>query len=65
MIAPRLKLIDAEALAVHFKVAVGSIRRWASEDEWTSYGTRRHRLWSLYDAQHSYEKRYPEEGSSC
>lgn len=56
---PRLRLLDTEAIALHYKVAPGSIRRWASEDGWHRYGTRRHRLWSLADAQASYERRQP------
>jgi hypothetical protein len=54
---PLLILTDTEALAVHHGVAPGTIRRWASEDRWTPYGTRRHRLWSMDDAQASARKR--------
>lgn len=66
MMKQRLRLLDTEAIAVHYKVAPGSIRRWASEDVWHRYGTRRHRLWSLDEAQMSYERRQPpKEGESC
>lgn len=57
MIKARLRLIDTEAIALHFKVAPGTVRRWASEDGWHPYGTRRFRLWSLADAQRSADKR--------
>lgn len=63
MIKPRLRLLDTEAIAVHYGVAPGSIRRWASQDGWHRYGTRRHRLWSLADAQASAEKRRAEDQS--
>jgi 23S rRNA G2445 N2-methylase RlmL len=66
VIRPRLRLLDTEALAHHHKVAPGTIRRWASEDHWHPYGTRRFRLWSMADAQRSAEKRQPpNEGSDC
>lgn len=54
---PRLRLVDTEALAVHYGVAPGTIRRWASEDRWHPYGTRRFRTWSMTDAQQSWETR--------
>jgi hypothetical protein len=56
---PRLRLLDTEAIALHYKVARGSVSRWASEDRWHPYGTRRRRLWDLAEAQASYEKRHP------
>jgi uncharacterized protein YjcR len=54
----RLVLLDTEAIAHHFKVAPGTIRRWASQDQWHPYGTRRHRTWSLWEAQASWEHRH-------
>lgn len=57
VIKPRLRLVDTEALAVHFKVAPGTIRRWASQDRWHPYGTRAGRLWNITSAQRSYDKR--------
>ena len=57
MIKPRLRLLDTEAIAHHFQVAPGTIRRWASEDGWHPYGTRKARLWSLADAQASHDRR--------
>lgn len=57
MTKPRLRLLDTEAIAVHYRVAPGTIRRWACQDRWRAYGTRRHRLWNLRDAQQSYERR--------
>jgi 23S rRNA G2445 N2-methylase RlmL len=65
MMKPRLRLLDTEALALHHKVAPGTIRRWASEDGWHRYGTRRHRLWSMADAQASQDKRRADEGADC
>lgn len=53
------RLVDTEALAVHYGVATGTIRRWASEDRWQPHGTRRCRQWSLTDAQTSWEARNP------
>jgi hypothetical protein len=61
VIKSRKILLDTEALAVRFRVAPGTVRYWASMDEWTAYGTRRHRLWNLAEAQASYDKRHPEE----
>lgn len=58
MIKPRLRLLDTEATARHYGVAPGTIRRWASEDRWYPYGTRRYRLWNLIEAQTSYERRH-------
>lgn len=54
---PLVVLVDTEALALHHDVAVGTIRRWASEDRWQPYGTRRHRLWSMDDAAESARRR--------
>lgn len=54
---PLVVLVDTEALAVHHGVAPGTIRRWASEDHWRPYGTRRYRLWSMDDAAESARKR--------
>ncbi|HVM13622.1 MAG TPA: hypothetical protein VM287_04750 [Egibacteraceae bacterium] len=62
MTKPRLRLLDTEAIAYHFRVAPGTIRRWASEDHWHPYGTRRRRLWSLADAQASAERRHAPPG---
>jgi len=59
MIKSRLRLLDTEALALHHGVAPGSIRRWASEDGWHRYGTRRHRLWSMAEAHESAARRQP------
>lgn len=47
MIKQRLRLLDTEAIAMHYGVAPGTIRRWAHDGHWTPYGTRRHRLWNL------------------
>ncbi|MBW0088251.1 hypothetical protein I4I73_03350 [Pseudonocardia sp. KRD-184] len=54
---PRLCLLDTEAIAFHYSVAPGTVRRWASEEGWHRYGTRRHRLWSLAQAQQSVDER--------
>lgn len=63
---PRLRLLDTEALALHYGVATGTIRRWASEDRWHRYGTTRHRQWSMTEAQTSWERRQPpKEGLGC
>ncbi|RKT49299.1 hypothetical protein [Saccharothrix australiensis] len=61
MIKARLRLLDTEAIAHHYGVAPGTIRRWASEDGWHAYGTRRTRTWDLSQAQASYDKRHPPE----
>lgn len=58
MIKQRLRLLDTTAIALHYGVAVGSIRRWACEDGWTPYGGRRTRQWNLIEAQASYERRH-------
>lgn len=58
MIKRRLILLCASDIAVHYRVAPGTIRRWACQDQWHPYGTRRFRTWSLWDAQESYERRH-------
>lgn len=57
MIKPRLRLVDTETIATWCDVAPGTIRRWASQDHWHPYGTRRHRLWNLAEATTSWRKR--------
>jgi 23S rRNA G2445 N2-methylase RlmL len=57
MIQSRLRLLDTEALAIYYDVAPGTIRRWASEDRWRPYGTRRHRFWNLTEVKASWRKR--------
>lgn len=59
MIKRRAVLLDVEAIAIHFGVARGTVRRWASLDGWHPYGTRRFRHWNLWDAQVSYDRRHP------
>jgi uncharacterized protein YjcR len=51
---------DTEAVASQYSVAVGTIYRWASEDNWTRYGTARARLWSLEQAYNSWARRHPD-----
>jgi hypothetical protein len=46
-------LCDVEAIALLYRVARGTVRRWASEDRWTPYGTRRYRKWDLRQAEGS------------
>ena len=46
-------------LATLLHVSVGTVRRWASEDRWVAYGTRRHRLWDYNEAQESADRRAP------
>jgi uncharacterized protein YjcR len=53
-----LLLLDTEAIAWHYEVAVSTIRSWARRDHWQPYGTRRHRRWNLREAQASYEQRH-------
>lgn len=50
-------LVDYEALAVHLRVPVGTLRRWRSEDGWTAYGTDRARRWDLNEATASAQAR--------
>lgn len=59
MTKPRVRLVDTQAIACHYGVAEGTVRRWASEDRWHRWGSRRHRQWNLADAQRSYDKRHP------
>ncbi|NUT53695.1 MAG: hypothetical protein HOV94_41360 [Saccharothrix sp.] len=59
MIKPRVRLLDTEAIALHYGVAPGTVRRWASQDRWHPYGTRRTRRWDLNQAQQSYDRRHP------
>lgn len=60
VIKPRMRLLDTEAIAHHFKVARGTIRRWAHEDHWHPYGDDHRRQWDLAEVQQSYEKRRPQ-----
>jgi len=59
MIKQRKRLAPTASVAYLFDVAVGTVRRWASEDGWTPYGTRRHRVWDLNQAQASHDRRHP------
>ena len=52
-------LVTTHDLATLLHVAPGTVRRWASEDQWTAYGTRRQRLWDFNEAQESADRRYP------
>lgn len=65
MIKRRLMLLDTEAIAGHYGVATGTIRRWASQDHWHPYGTRRYRQWSLWDAQDSYDRRHTDNDTAA
>lgn len=56
MIKPRKRLLDTEAVAEFYGVKPGTVRSWASRYGWTPYGTRRHRLWDLNEAQASYDQ---------
>lgn len=58
MTARRPILASAGDIAVHFRIPVGTIRRWAHEDGWQPHGTRRTRQWDLRDAQDSYDRRH-------
>lgn len=59
MLKQRAILVDTAAAAHHFDVPTGTIRYWASVDHWHPYGTRRRRLWNLWDAESSYQTRHP------
>lgn len=50
-------LVTTADLATLLHVAAGTVRRWASEDHWTAYGTRRNRLWDWNEAQESSDRR--------
>lgn len=50
-------LATVAEIAVHYRVAPGTVRWWAHKDGWTAYGTRRHRRWDLRQAQESWSKR--------
>lgn len=47
MSTQRKRLADTEAVAELYDVTPGTVRSWASRERWTSYGTRRSRLWDL------------------
>lgn len=55
MILPK-RLLDTEAVAVHYRCAPGTVRYWASVHGWTKYGTRRHRLWDLDEIEALFEQ---------
>lgn len=51
-------LLVTPAEASHlFKVAVGTLHRWAHEDQWRKFGARRTRHWNLADVQDAYDRR--------
>ena len=56
MIEQKLRLLDTEAIAVHYGVAPGTVRSWASRYRWSAYGSVRNRLWSLTEAQSTVDK---------
>lgn len=60
MTDPRPILVDTAMVARHYRVAIGTVYRWASEDKWTRHGTPRRQKWDLEEAQCSYEKRRQE-----
>lgn len=51
-----LLLTTAEAAQL-FDVPVGTLRRWAHEDQWTPHGSTRHRQWLHSQIQGSYDQR--------
>lgn len=65
MIKQRLRPLDTAALALHYHVAQGTIRRWACEDHWTPYGGRRTRQWNMIEVQASYDRRHACEQQAC
>jgi len=58
MTKPRLILVSTLEAAIHYRVATGTIRRWAHEDGWRPYGTRHARQWNLVQVQDSYDRRH-------
>ena len=65
MIKRRAVLLDTAAIARHYGVAPGTVRWWAHMDRWHPYGTRRYRLWNLWDAQASYDRRHAGDREAC
>jgi uncharacterized protein YjcR len=57
VIKPRHRWLDTEALALHYGVPQGTLRRWAHEDGWTPHGGRRTRQWDMDQVQASYDRR--------
>lgn len=57
MIKQRKRPLDIQALALHYQVPQGTLRRWAHEDGWTPIGTRRTRQWDMNEVQASYDRR--------
>ena len=49
-------LTIAEAVAI-YRVPAGTLRRWASEDDWTPFGSGYRRYWSYDQVQDSYDER--------
>lgn len=47
----------ATQIARFLKVPVGTIHRWAHEDDWRRYRLRGATVYSMQDAQHSYDTR--------
>jgi hypothetical protein len=52
-----LILVTTSDAAVLFQVPTGTLHRWAHEDVWTRYGTRRTRAWNIDDVQASHDRR--------
>ncbi|WP_199444470.1 hypothetical protein [Umezawaea beigongshangensis] len=61
MIKPRKRLVDDEALAVHFGVPRGTIRYWASKYSWTRYRHGGRVLRDLGEAQATYDELRPDD----
>lgn len=55
---PGAVLVSVRELAAFYGVPDGTMRRWASMEDWPRYGTRGARLYALSDAQRSYSAKY-------
>lgn len=56
-------LMSTADVAHLLRIPIGTLHRWAHEDSWERYGTRRRRLWDIDVAQASHDRRRPADDS--
>lgn len=50
-------LVTSAEAAQLLRVPVGTLHRWAHEDNWRKFGARRSRHWNLAEVQDAYDRR--------
>jgi hypothetical protein len=53
--------VSADMIAVHCRVKTSTVYKWASQDNWPRRGHYHARLYDLWDAQASYDRRHADD----